>query len=72
MKLPTYPNLRAELARFNITISALADALGISRQALTEKLAKRANFTLADIIKIADFLNEKAGGGLTLDYLFRD
>ena len=71
MKLPKYPNLQAELARLGVTVASLADALGISRQALYNKIRGKADFTLADINLIKDYLNEKAGGELTLDYLFK-
>lgn len=71
MTLPKYPNLQAEIARLGITVVSLADALGISRQALYNKLRGTTDFTLTELRLIQDYLSKEAGGGFALDYLFK-
>ncbi len=66
-----YPNLMAEIARLGLTISSLADKLGMSRTNLYNKLYGVTNFTLKDIIAIQEVLKAAdSNGDYTLDYLF--
>ena len=48
--------LRLIMRRRGLTITALASAIGISRQYLTTKLKKN-NFTVAELERIAGLLN---------------
>lgn len=66
-----YPNLMAEMARLGLTITSLADKLGMSRTNLYNKLYGVTNFTLKDITAIQEVLKAAdSNGDYTLDYLF--
>ena len=70
-KLVLYPNLVAELARHGITITNLAERLGMSRNNLYNKLYGVTNFTLKDLIAIQEVLKSvDSSGDYSLDYLF--
>lgn len=69
-KIVVYPNLIAELARCGITLTSLANYMGISRSALYKKLDGKTAFTLKDMVAIQEIFNVKVGGAFTLDYLF--
>ena len=61
-----FPNLRAELARKNITGRTLAKALNITNDSVSNKMNGKTEFTRAEIFKIRDeFFSD-----LNLDYLF--
>ena len=70
-KTVLYPNLVAELARNGITITALAEKLGMTRTNLYKKLDGTTNFLLRDLIAIQKILYEAdSSGDYSLDYLF--
>lgn len=70
-KKALYPNLVAELARQGLTITKLADKLGMSRNNLYNKLWGVTNFTLKDITAIQEILKAAdSNGDYTLEYLF--
>lgn len=50
-------NIRAELARIGKTQSDLADHLGITRQALSQRLLGRVDFRMGEVTATANFLN---------------
>jgi len=50
-------NIRAELARNGKTQSELADHLGITRQALSQRLLDRVDFRMGEVTAAASFLN---------------
>lgn len=50
-------NIRAELARIGKTQSDLADHLGITRQALSQRLLGRVDFRMGEVTATASFLN---------------
>jgi transcriptional regulator with XRE-family HTH domain len=52
-----YPNLRAEMARKNVTQVQLADFLGIRTATLSEKMSGKYPFTFDECLKIKEFLN---------------
>ena len=52
-----YKNIKAELARNEMTIGDLANAIGTSYQSLWAKLQGKYNFTVADAIAIKTALN---------------
>lgn len=61
-----YPNLRAEMARKNIKVMVIAQALSISYDTMSNKINGKSDFTRAEIFKIRDeFFPD-----LTLEYLF--
>lgn len=49
-------NIRAELARNRKTQSDLADHLGITRQALSQRLLGRVDFRMGEVTAAATFL----------------
>ena len=50
-----FPNLRAEMARYRITIKDVAESLGLSRKSVSDKMAGwHKGFTLDEAIKIRD------------------
>lgn len=65
-----FPNIHAELARAGLDASTMADYLGITRQAIYNKLGGKTSFTLKDMKLIQSFFQAKGCGSFTLDYLF--
>lgn len=61
-----YPNLRAEIARRNLTNAALANAIGISESRFSLKMNGKYPFSLKEAIAIKNFLNTT----LTIEELF--
>lgn len=61
-----YPNLRAEMAMFNIKPKDIAKLLNISRQAVSSKMLGQPPFTLAEAFQIRDKFFPK----MSLDILF--
>lgn len=60
-----YPNVRAEIARKNLTLTVIAERMGIGVSTLSTKL-KNGNFTVTEAKK----LKEIVGTTLTLEELF--
>lgn len=58
-----YPNIRKEIATYNVSVGELAGYMGISRIALRQKLRGKREFTLLDIEKMSEFFC------CSLDYL---
>lgn len=54
-------NIRAEMARRGVSQSRLADALGISQQAVSQKLTGRRPITTEEIAAIAAVLDVTPG-----------
>ena len=63
-----YPNLRAEMARKNITIIAIADELDMNRDTLSRNLSKKTPIKLADAFEI----QRKIFPEFDLRYLFQE
>lgn len=61
-----YPNLNAEMARYNVTNVDLQNVLGKGERTIREKLAGRIAITLPEAVLIRD----RFFRSLTLDYLF--
>lgn len=59
-------NLRAEMARERVTIGAVADLIGRTRDTVANKIDGDSNFTIEEAQEIRD----KFFPGLTLEYLF--
>ena len=51
-----YPNLRAEMARKNVTIAQVAAALGVQPATISRKMIGTNDFTLTELLAIKDFL----------------
>lgn len=62
-----YPNLRAELARKNMSIPQLAELTGIKTTTLYDKYNGRSAFSLDEAVLIRDAL----GLDMSIDELFR-
>ena len=60
-----YSNLRAELARRNMSIFDLSKETGISKAKMYSRVKGETDFTLNEALKIADTLGQK-----NLTYLF--
>lgn len=52
----SYPNLRAEMARRNISVKQLAETLGVNRDTVTRKLSKRSPLYLDEAFQISKIL----------------
>lgn len=61
-----FPNLRAEIARKNLTDAEVADAIGISVSQFSLKKNGKYAFSLKEAFEIQKFLQTK----LTIDVLF--
>ena len=64
-----FDNLNAEMIRFRVGKSELAEILNIALPTLYEKLST-GRITCVEAVKIRDFFNENFGTKLTIDYLF--
>ena len=69
-KTVLYPNIRAELARNGLTVSMLADYIGMTSQSVYNKLEGKTAITEKDMKNLQEFFKAKVGGTFTLDYLF--
>ena len=67
----TFRNLQAEKARHSLTTQDLANVLGISRQAMTNRIIGRKDLDLVEAKKIVDYFNA-LGSKVTVDELFFD
>lgn len=65
-----FPNLRAELARLNISKIGLARMTGISVTSVYSKFNGSTDWTLEDMDAIKNVLEKECGQELSLDYLF--
>lgn len=65
-----YPNICAELSRAGLTAAMMADYMGITRQAIYNKLGGKVCFRLKEMEQVKDFFIAKGCGTFTLDYLF--
>lgn len=62
-----FSNLRAELARKNLTTSYIASILRISKKSARNKLYGRSSFTLEEAI----ILRDKLAPSMSIDELFK-
>ena len=60
-----FPNLNAELSRYNIDAKGLAQIIGCSEKTARNKQNGVTEFTLSEIQALLKFFT-----GLTIDYLF--
>lgn len=66
-----YRNLRAEMARYDMTVKDLADICGISLVTMSNKLNGHVDFTLSEVRAIVTYFSGK-GDDVTAEYLFFD
>ena len=62
-----YPNVRAEMARLKITLTMLADYLGLAISTTSQKLNEHSQFTIEECKKIKTLLKTD----MPLDELFK-
>ena len=62
-------NIRAEMARYRLTVGKLADLLDISAVSVSNKLNNKTSWTLAEAKKLVDIFNER-GSDYTVESLF--
>lgn len=67
---PLYPNLRAEMARLGVTITMLAELLGVRINTISDKMTGKieSGFTLKEAVQIKKFL----GVDIPLEVLFAE
>lgn len=63
-------NLRAEMSKFNITLTKLAEVAGLSRQGLYTKIEGKKDWKLTEMVKIYQFINTFEN--IDFDLLFTD
>ena len=63
-----YPNLNAEMGRYNITQKSICNILGISSSTLSDKMTGKKDFKLSECKKI----KENYFKNLCIDYLFSE
>lgn len=61
-------NLKAEMARQNISQETISKSIGINKRTLYNKISCKSEFTRNEMIKIRDLFFPD----LTLDYLFNN
>lgn len=67
-----FKNLRAEMARAELTTPKLAGAVGMPRATLWRMLNGKQQFRLGEMVAIQSELEGRNGAAYTLDYLFGD
>lgn len=67
-----FKNILAEMVRANISVNILATKMGITKQALYNKLNGSNQFLYKDIRAIQQILQELNNNKYTLDYLFTE
>lgn len=65
-----FKNLEAEFARMGLSVEEVGNELGFAKSLLYNRLAGKTNWTLGDMVKIQDFINDRSQSHYTLDYLF--
>lgn len=63
-----YPNLNAEMSRYNINQKDISSALSIGSATLSEKMTGKKDFKLKECKKIKDLFFKNC----TIDYLFSE
>lgn len=65
-----YPNLKAEMARYKISVNDIAEACGKTISPMYAKLKGDSEFRLSDMENILALLERESGRKFTLEYLF--
>ena len=61
-----YPNIKAEMARRNITLAKLAEYLGVTISTLSLKINGKAPLTWDEAVKIKEYI----GANIPMEQLF--
>jgi len=64
-------NIKAELARYDMTIECLAKEVGISTVSMSNKINGKSTWSLAEAKCVVDIFNAK-GSSYTVDSMFFD
>ena len=67
-----YKNLKAEIARADLTNSEMEDAIGVKYATLWRLLNGKRQWRLGEMMALQSELEERNGAAYTLDYLFGD
>lgn len=70
-----YDNLKAEMARNNLTGVKMSDILHITHQSFYKKIHGETDFKLNEMVAIQNYLksnNKDKAEAYTLDYLFKE
>lgn len=65
-----FKNLRAELARNQISIAEVCRVLGVSRGTVFGKFAGRTDWRLTEVKQIVELIHERSGKRYSVEYLF--
>jgi transcriptional regulator with XRE-family HTH domain len=65
-----FRNLKGEIVRTGLTQGQFADAIGISRNTLSNKLKGKHPFDLVEIKKILEFFRKNGSENVNVEYLF--
>ena len=65
-------NVKIAMTKARMNVKQVADEMGITPQALYQKLNGKTNFTLNDMTAIKNILSKHIGENVTLEYLFGD
>lgn len=72
--MPKYPNLEAERARRNVTITMLADAMEVRINTVSDKMSGKikSGFTFGEAVFIKKYLNDIMPLDMPLEELFEE
>lgn len=72
--MPKYPNLEAERARRNVTMTSLADAMGVRINTVSDKMCGKikSGFTFSEAVFIKKYLNDIMPLDMPLEELFEE
>lgn len=65
-----YPNLKAELSRYNISVEDLGNLLGVAKPNVYTRLTGEKDFLLSEMLTIQAYLELKTAKKFELEYLF--
>ena len=69
MNTVTSRNLKAEMVRYGLKITDLAEILGVSAVSVSNKLTGKTSWTLGEAKQVVDLINSM-GGDYTVESLF--
>ena len=65
-----YPNIKAEMARYGLSGTSIADSLGISMSSFSLKVNGKRDWTVSEAVKLVSLFSELSGSEVSMDYLF--
>ena len=65
-----FKNLEAEFARMGLSVEEVGKELGWAKVLLYNRLNGRTSWTLSDMLKVQQLVNDRTKSHYTLDYLF--